>query len=145
MVGASGAISAVLGAYLALYPHARIKTLALVFIVHIPAWIYLGGWFLFQLLEARDSIVDPAAGGERSRALRAHRRVRVRLDRRPRLPRQRAETNRGCAAAVATDALLAMKLPPVTPNLERGAAWSWRLLVCASVVALVGRCSGTSA
>ena len=63
MVGASGAISAVLGAFLALYPHARIKTLALVFIVHIPAWIYLGGWFLFQLLEARDSIVDPAAGG----------------------------------------------------------------------------------
>jgi membrane associated rhomboid family serine protease len=61
--GASGAISAVLGAYLALYPHARIKTLALVFIVYIPAWIYLGGWFLFQVLEARDSIVDPSAGG----------------------------------------------------------------------------------
>jgi rhomboid family protein len=33
MLGASGAISAVLGAFLALYPHARIKTLALVFVV----------------------------------------------------------------------------------------------------------------
>jgi hypothetical protein len=63
MLGASGAISAVLGAFLALYPHARIKTLALVFIVHIPAWLYLGGWFLFQILEARESIVDPSAEG----------------------------------------------------------------------------------
>ena len=40
------AISAVLGAFLVLYPHARIKTLVLVFIVRIPAWAYLGGWFL---------------------------------------------------------------------------------------------------
>jgi membrane associated rhomboid family serine protease len=45
MLGASGAISAVLGAFLALYPHARIKTLALVFVVQVPAWLYLGGWF----------------------------------------------------------------------------------------------------
>jgi membrane associated rhomboid family serine protease len=63
MLGASGAISAVLGAFLALYPHARIKTLALVFIVPIPAWIYLGGWFFLQLREAHDAIVDPSAGG----------------------------------------------------------------------------------
>ena len=70
MLGASGAISAVLGAFLALYPHARIKTLALVFIVHIPAWLYLGGWFLFQLREAHDAIVDPSAGGAGSRSSR---------------------------------------------------------------------------
>jgi membrane associated rhomboid family serine protease len=63
MLGASGAISAVLGAFLALYPHARIKTLALVFVVHIPAWLYLGGWFLLQLREAHNAIVDPSAGG----------------------------------------------------------------------------------
>jgi hypothetical protein len=62
MLGASGAISAVLGAFLALYPHARIKTLALVFVVQIPAWLYLGGWFLFQLREAHDAIIDPSAG-----------------------------------------------------------------------------------
>ena len=88
MLGASGAISAVLGAFLALYPHARIKTLVLVFIVQIPAWLYLGGWFFFQLREAHDAIVNPSAGGQRGRALRAHRRVRVRLDRRPGAARQ---------------------------------------------------------
>jgi membrane associated rhomboid family serine protease len=63
MLGASGAISAVLGAFLALYPHARIKTLALVFILQIPAWLYLGGWFFFQLREAHEAIVNPSAGG----------------------------------------------------------------------------------
>jgi membrane associated rhomboid family serine protease len=39
MLGASGAVSTVLGAYLVLYPHARIKTLVGIFIVRIPAWI----------------------------------------------------------------------------------------------------------
>ena len=63
MLGASGAISAVLGAFLALYPQARIKTLALVFIVQVPAWLYLGGWFLYQLLEAQSAIVDSSEGG----------------------------------------------------------------------------------
>ena len=63
VLGASGAISAILGAFLALYPHARIKTLALVFVVRIPAWLYLGGWFLLQIREAHDSIIDSSAGG----------------------------------------------------------------------------------
>jgi rhomboid family protein len=63
MLGASGAISAVLGAFLALYPHARIKTLALVFVVQVPAWLYLGGWFLYQLREAQSAIVDSSEGG----------------------------------------------------------------------------------
>jgi membrane associated rhomboid family serine protease len=71
MLGASGAISAVLGAFLALYPHARIKTLMLVFVVQIPAWLYLGGWFFLQLREAHDTIVDPSAGGS-GVALYAH-------------------------------------------------------------------------
>jgi membrane associated rhomboid family serine protease len=61
MLGASGAISAVLGAFLALYPHARIKTLALVFVVQIPAWFYLGGWFLYQLLEAHNALFATSA------------------------------------------------------------------------------------
>jgi membrane associated rhomboid family serine protease len=63
MLGASGAISAVLGAFLALYPHARIKTLALVFIVRVPAWLYLGGWFLYQLHEAKSAILHPSPEG----------------------------------------------------------------------------------
>ncbi|MFN7105346.1 MAG: rhomboid family intramembrane serine protease [Pyrobaculum sp.] len=51
-LGASGAISGVLGAYLVLFPHARIQTLVFFFIiaiVEIPAWAYIGFWFLFQL------------------------------------------------------------------------------------------------
>ena len=63
MLGASGAISAVLGAFLVLYPHARIKTLVLVFFVQIPAWAYLGGWFLYQLHEAHDSLLTVSAEG----------------------------------------------------------------------------------
>jgi len=54
-VGASGAISGVLGAYLVLFPRARVLTLIpLVFIffhiVELPAVLYLGFWFLMQLL-----------------------------------------------------------------------------------------------
>lgn len=52
-VGASGAISAVLGAYLMLYPRARIRTLVIYFfitIVSVPAFYYLGFWFIYQLM-----------------------------------------------------------------------------------------------
>lgn len=53
MVGASGAIAGVLGAYLVLYPHARIASLVPIFfvftLVEIPALIFLGFWFIAQL------------------------------------------------------------------------------------------------
>lgn len=52
-IGASGAISAVLGGYLILFPKARIRTLIMrlfVYVVNIPAMYYLGFWFLYQLL-----------------------------------------------------------------------------------------------
>jgi membrane associated rhomboid family serine protease len=56
MVGASGAVSGVLGAYLILFPAARVLTLVFVFIfiriVAVPAVIVLGFWFLIQLLNA---------------------------------------------------------------------------------------------
>ena len=46
-LGASGAIAAVLGAYFVLYPGSRVLTWIFpVFLVRIPAWIFLGGWFL---------------------------------------------------------------------------------------------------
>jgi membrane associated rhomboid family serine protease len=51
-LGASGAIAAVLGAYFVLYPDSRVLTLILVFPVRIHAFVYLGLWFLYQLIEA---------------------------------------------------------------------------------------------
>jgi membrane associated rhomboid family serine protease len=63
MLGASGAVAAVLGAFLVLYPRARIKTLVLVFVVRIPAWVYLGGWFLYQFHEAGYALLHPEEGG----------------------------------------------------------------------------------
>lgn len=52
-LGASGAISGVMGAYILLYPRARIQTLVLTFVitvVSIPAVFFLGFWFILQLL-----------------------------------------------------------------------------------------------
>jgi len=54
MIGASGAVSGVLGAYLLLYPYARIKTLIFIFIfvttVELPAILLLTIWFFMQVL-----------------------------------------------------------------------------------------------
>ena len=67
MVGASGAIAGVMGAYFVLYPHSRV--LAVVFIllffdiVEIPAIFFLGVWFLMQLFSGVGSVVDAAEGG----------------------------------------------------------------------------------
>jgi membrane associated rhomboid family serine protease len=52
ILGASGAIAVVLGAYWVLYPNARILTLVFVFPVRIRASIFLGLWFVYQLIEA---------------------------------------------------------------------------------------------
>lgn len=51
MVGASGAISGVLGGYLLMFPHARIVTLLVVFLVELPALVFIVGWFAYQLYE----------------------------------------------------------------------------------------------
>jgi len=65
MVGASGAISGVLGAYLLLYPRARVLVLIpLGFIyelVRLPAMVVLGLWFVFQLLSS--ALSGPSGGG----------------------------------------------------------------------------------
>lgn len=50
MIGASGAISAVLGGYILLYPRATVLSLIGWFPVPIPAFIYLGYWILIQFL-----------------------------------------------------------------------------------------------
>jgi len=53
-VGASGAIAAVMGAYMLLYPGSRVRTLVWVLffirVIDVPAWVWLGVWFLTQLL-----------------------------------------------------------------------------------------------
>ncbi|MDP2496783.1 MAG: rhomboid family intramembrane serine protease [Candidatus Palauibacterales bacterium] len=55
MVGASGAISGVMGAYLVLYPRAEVVTLIPIFvffrILVLPAWVMLGLWFLYQAMQ----------------------------------------------------------------------------------------------
>ncbi len=68
MIGASGAISAVLGAYVVLYPRARIQSLVfLVFfyeLIAVPAVVVLGFWFLLQLIDGFASLgVQADAGG----------------------------------------------------------------------------------
>jgi rhomboid family protein len=66
-VGASGAIAGVLGAYLVLLPDASVLTVFILvvffFIREIPAYLFLGIWFLFQLWEGGFSVLQPQAGG----------------------------------------------------------------------------------
>ena len=64
-LGASGAISGVMGAYAILYPRSRILTLVFVFLVPIPAVLILGCWFILQFLSAFGSLgaVGSAASG----------------------------------------------------------------------------------
>jgi membrane associated rhomboid family serine protease len=65
-VGASGAIAGVLGAYLILLPEASVLVAFIIFFVflqEVPAVLFLGLWFLFQLWEGGFSILQPQAGG----------------------------------------------------------------------------------
>ena len=68
MVGASGAIAGVMGAYFVLYPHSRVLTAVFLIIffdiIEIPAVFFLGLWFLLQLLSGVGSLAfSNAAGG----------------------------------------------------------------------------------
>lgn len=75
-IGASGAIAGVLGAYLVLYPHARILTLIPIFFyplfVYIPAVAYLVVWFLLQLVSGVQAFGQIAAGNAGGVAWWAH-------------------------------------------------------------------------
>ena len=62
-VGASGAISAVLGAYLVLLPRAKVLTVIFFVLREIPAAFFLLVWFGFQLLDGGASIAHPEQGG----------------------------------------------------------------------------------
>ena len=63
-LGASGAIAAVLGAYILLHPGGSVLTwIAPIFFVPIPALVYLGLWFVFQLFEGGFAFTHPVQGG----------------------------------------------------------------------------------
>jgi membrane associated rhomboid family serine protease len=65
MVGASGAISGILGAYLLLYPHARVLVLVpfgLIGTFNVPAAMVLGLWFLMQLFSGGMSLGNQGGG-----------------------------------------------------------------------------------
>jgi membrane associated rhomboid family serine protease len=71
MIGASGAVSGILGAYVLLYPHARILVVVplvvILYTLRLRAIVVLGIWFAIQLMS---SLAAPAAGG--GVAFRAH-------------------------------------------------------------------------
>ena len=67
LVGASGAIAGVLGAYLLLFPRAHVLVLIPIFFIielaRVPAAFVIGFWFLLQVLQGLGSITPGAAGG----------------------------------------------------------------------------------
>ena len=62
-LGASGAISGVLGAYLLLFPKKRVRVLLFRFIVAVPAWVAVGIWFLFQIVNGLGMLGGGTGGG----------------------------------------------------------------------------------
>jgi membrane associated rhomboid family serine protease len=66
MVGASGAIAGILGSYCVLYPTARVETffvlVIFVRVVEIPAFFFLGFWFLVQMLNGVGSLTSSLRG-----------------------------------------------------------------------------------
>ncbi len=64
-VGASGAISAILGAYLVMFPNSRIKVMVLIFFrsFYVSAFLFLGIWILQQLISGMGSLSAAADSG----------------------------------------------------------------------------------
>ena len=67
MIGASGAIAGVMGAYIVLYPHSRVLTLVPIFffiqLIEVPALLLLGLWFMMQLFSAGAVAVTASTQG----------------------------------------------------------------------------------
>ena len=68
-LGASGAISGVLGAYLVLHPHRRVSVILLRLMVDVPGYVAVGIWFLFQIVSG---FFDAQSGGGGGVAYSAH-------------------------------------------------------------------------
>lgn len=63
LVGASGAISGVLGAYIVMFPRARVVTLVFFFLLEIPAFFFLLFWFVMQVFSGFGSLASPSQAG----------------------------------------------------------------------------------
>jgi membrane associated rhomboid family serine protease len=61
MLGASGAISGVLGGYLLLYPKRRVRAIVFNFLTDVPAYVALGVWIVYQIIQGY--FTPPGAGG----------------------------------------------------------------------------------
>jgi membrane associated rhomboid family serine protease len=66
-LGASGAIAAVLGGYIRIYPRARVLTLVFIIffftVIELPAWVILGIWFAEQAVFGAANLTTPTGGG----------------------------------------------------------------------------------
>jgi len=66
-IGASGAVAAVLGAYIVLYPRARVLTLVFIVlfftVIELPAVVMIGVWFAQQILFGAYGVANPTGGG----------------------------------------------------------------------------------
>ena len=71
-VGASGAIAGVLGAYLLMFPHAKVRVLVGQSVVAMPALIVLGLWIALQAFSGAGSIMDTSRGDTGGIAYMAH-------------------------------------------------------------------------
>ena len=98
-IGASGAVAAVLGGYILLFPKARVVTVIFIVffftIIELPALLILGFWFVQQALFGYFDLASGGSAGRRRGVLRPHRRLRVRAD------RDQAVRGRAQAAAAA--------------------------------------------
>jgi len=73
MLGASGAIAGVMGAYFVLYPKGRVMTwIPPIFFVHLPAWLFLGYWFLVQFLMGASTSITETSQNTGGVAVWAH-------------------------------------------------------------------------
>jgi membrane associated rhomboid family serine protease len=61
-LGASGAISGVMGAYLVLHPHRRVTVIMMRVVTEVPGWVAVGIWFLFQLISGLGMLGDMETG-----------------------------------------------------------------------------------
>ena len=77
-LGASGAISGVLGGYLLLFPHNRVRVLTRGGIIRYPAIVVLGFWIVIQLFSGIGSMAQTQRNGRRRGLHGAHRRLRRR-------------------------------------------------------------------